>query len=79
MERANTLIQTFIDTNNRRRCKACGLYLNQLPVLEIHQQNSHIFLVGLSSVLITDDDVKQPLSPHTKSGALTNQSKNHLK
>lgn len=65
----NTLIQTFIDTNNRRRCKACGLYLNQLPVLD-KQKKSHVFWVGLSSVLITDENQKQPLSPYTKSGAL---------
>ncbi len=69
MEQTETLIQTFIDTNNRRRCLACGLNLNQLPVLD-HQQKSHIFWVGLSSVLIAENEVKKPLSPHTRSGAL---------
>ena len=69
MESAETLIQTFIDNDNRRRCLACGLYLNQLPVLD-HQQKSHVFWVGLSSVLITDNEVKKPLSPQTRSGAL---------
>jgi len=57
-----------IDTS-RRKCKACGLYLNQLPVLD-ESKKSNIFWVGLSSVLITDEDEKIPLSPHTKSGAL---------
>lgn len=62
---------TLIDTSNRRKCKACGLYLNQLPIVD-EQKKSNVFWVGLSSVLITDEDEKQPLSPFTKSGALIN-------
>jgi uracil-DNA glycosylase family 4 len=61
----------IIDTN-RRRCKACGLYLNQLPVLD-ESKKSNIFWVGLSSVLILDEDEKIPLSPHTRTGALISQ------
>jgi DNA polymerase len=58
-----------INPNNRRRCKACGLYLNQLPVLD-EWKSSSVFWVGLSSVLISDKDKRAPLSPYTKSGAL---------
>ena len=61
----------YIDTG-RRRCKACGLYLNQLPVLD-KGKKSNVFWVGLSSVLITDEDEKIPLSPFTKTGALISQ------
>ena len=57
---------------NRRRCKACGLYLNQPPVLD-KSKRSNVFWVGLSSVLITDEDEKMPLSPFTKTGALISQ------
>lgn len=71
MEQEDTIIQSLIDTSKRRRCKACGLYLNQLPILD-KQKKSNIFWVGLSSVLITEEDEKQPLSPYTKSGALIN-------
>ena len=71
MEQEDTIIQSLIDTSKRRRCKACGLYLNQLPILD-NQKKSNIFWVGLSSVLITEEDEKQPLSPYTKSGALIN-------
>ena len=46
----------YIDTD-RRRCNACGLYLNQLPVLD-KSKRSNVFWVGLSSVLITDEDEK---------------------
>lgn len=60
---------SIIDTKNRRKCKACGLYLNQLPVSD-ERKASGIFWVGLSSVLITDEDEKTPLSLFTRSGAL---------
>ncbi len=50
-------------------CKACGLYLNQLPVLDLAIR-SHIFWVGLSAVQFDDDIERLPLSPNTKSGAL---------
>lgn len=63
-----------IDTN-RRKCKTCGLYLNQLPILDKYKKAS-VFWVGLSSVLITDEEEKIPLSPHTKSGALIRQIEN---
>lgn len=56
-------------TKNRRICKACGLYLNQLPVFD-KEKSSSIFWVGLSSVLISEGDEKIPISPSTKSGAL---------
>jgi DNA polymerase len=60
---------SIIDTKNRRKCKACGLYLNQLPVLD-KRKSSSVFWVGLSSVLITEENYRIPLSPITKSGAL---------
>jgi DNA polymerase len=67
---------TFFDTGiNNRRCKACGLYLNQLPVFD-RQQKSSVFWVGLSSVLFTEEEIKQPLSPYTRSGALINEIEN---
>jgi uracil-DNA glycosylase len=62
----------LIDTSSSVLCKACGLYLNQQPVLDI-QKKSHVFWVGLSSVLITDDKEWQPLSPFTRSGALIDE------
>ncbi|MGD0710650.1 MAG: uracil-DNA glycosylase family protein [Bacteroidales bacterium] len=65
----------FIDTSNRIQCKACGLYLNQLPVLD-RQDKAGIFWVGLSSVLIGKEEEKQPLSPFTRSGALIKEIEN---
>ena len=70
-QQEDTTLQSLIDINKRRKCKACGLYLNQLPVLD-KRKKSNIFWVGLSSVLISDEDEKQPLAPNTKSGALIN-------
>jgi uracil-DNA glycosylase len=61
--------QGKIDTSTRKRCKACGLYLNQYPIID-KQKKSSVFWVGLSSVLISEDDEKIPLSPYTKSGSL---------
>ncbi len=58
-------------------CKACGLYLNQLPVLD-YLKNSHIFWVGLSAVQFDDDIERLPLSPLTRSGALINDIENPL-
>ncbi|HMJ47817.1 MAG TPA: uracil-DNA glycosylase family protein [Ferruginibacter sp.] len=53
-------------------CKACGLYLNQLPVFD-KAKKSNIFWVGLSAVLFDDGIEKQPLSPATRSGNLITQ------
>jgi DNA polymerase len=50
-------------------CKSCGLYLNQLPVLD-KAKASHIFWVGLSAVQFDEGIEGQPLSSHTRSGAL---------
>jgi uracil-DNA glycosylase family 4 len=50
-------------------CKACGLYLNQLPVLD-ETKVSNIFWVGLSAVQFDEGIEGKPLSAHTKSGAL---------
>lgn len=50
-------------------CKACGLYLNQLPVLD-KVETSHVFWVGLSAVQFDEGIERQPLSPYTRSGAL---------
>jgi len=52
-----------------RPCKACGLYLNQLPALD-NSKNPNIFWVGLSAVQFNDEDEKIPLTPNTRSGAL---------
>lgn len=59
----------FIDTSRRIKCKACGLHLNQLPVVD-KKKIASVFWVGLSSVLIPDNEERIPLSPHTRSGAL---------
>jgi uracil-DNA glycosylase len=52
-----------------KTCKACGLYLNQLPAFSFQKQ-SQVFWLGLSAVQFKNDDEKQPLSPNTRSGAL---------
>jgi uracil-DNA glycosylase len=70
MASTNSISDTNITIDTDRIiCKACGLYLNQLPILD-ESKKSNIFWVGLSSVLITEEDEKMPLSPFTKSGAL---------
>lgn len=55
-----------------KACKACGLYLNQLPVLD-KEKKSNIFWVGLSAVMFDDGVERQPLSPTTRSGNLISQ------
>lgn len=62
-------IESILNTSEKRICKACGLYLNQLPVYD-KSIGSKVFWVGLSSVLIEGEDEKVPLSPKTRSGAL---------
>ncbi len=52
-----------------KRCKECGLFLNQLPIFD-EQKISNVFWVGLSAVQFQDDEEMQPLSPLTRSGAL---------
>jgi len=59
-------------------CKACGLYLNQLPVLD-YVQNSNIFWVGLSAVQFDEGIEQLPLSPTTRSGALIDCIESKLK
>lgn len=53
----------------RKTCKACGLYLNQLPVYDKLKKSS-VFWVGLSAVQFDDGEEKLPLSPLTPSGSL---------
>ena len=55
----------------RKICKACGLYMNQLPVLDF-LKNSHIFWVGLSAIQFDEGVEHLPLSPTTRTGALIN-------
>ncbi|HRF20398.1 MAG TPA: uracil-DNA glycosylase family protein [Chitinophagaceae bacterium] len=55
----------------RKVCKTCGLYINQLPVLDFLKQ-SHIFWVGLSAVQFDEGVEHLPLSPTTRTGALIN-------
>lgn len=59
-------------------CKACGLYLNQLPVLD-DVQNSNVFWVGLSAVQFDDGIEQLPLSPTTRSGALIDSIESKLR
>jgi uracil-DNA glycosylase family 4 len=56
-------------------CKACGLYLNQLPALD-KLKKSHTFWVGLSAVQFDDEEEKLPLSPLTNSGKLIEKIEN---
>lgn len=69
MERTENSRKSLTDTTNIRKCRACGLHLNQLPVVDKNKK-ANVFWVGLSSVLITDKENQIPLSPNTKSGAL---------
>lgn len=50
-------------------CKACGLYLNQLPATD-KEKKSNIFWVGLSAVLFDEGIERLPLSPLTRTGNL---------
>lgn len=50
-------------------CKACGLYLHQLPAYD-NVRTAQVFWVGLSAVQFEDGDEHVPLSPFTRSGAL---------
>ncbi len=56
----------------RKICKACGLYLNQLPVFD-DQRISDVFWVGLSAVRFDEGQEKRPLSPLTASGSLVHR------
>ena len=58
-----------------KRCKECGLYLNQTPIFD-HRKTSKIFWVGLSAVKFSEDEEKQPLSALTRSGALIHSIEN---
>lgn len=53
----------------RKVCKACGLYLNQLPVLDF-LKHSNVFWVGLSAVQFDEGVEHLPLSGTTRTGAL---------
>ena len=53
----------------RKKCKACGLYLNQLPLFDNYKQ-SQIFWLGLSAVQVDDVKSSKPLSSETASGNL---------
>jgi len=55
--------------NKGRKCKACGLYLNQLPAYD-KKKDANIFWVGLSAVQFADGEEQIPLSPCTRSGSL---------
>ena len=68
-EYCTNIEQKIIDINTSKKCLTCGLYLNQLPVLD-KQKKSNIFWVGLSAVQINEEAKKQPLSHFTRSGAL---------
>ncbi len=53
----------------RKKCKDCGLYLNQLPLFDNYKQ-SQIFWLGLSAVQVADVKTSKPLSSETASGKL---------
>lgn len=58
-----------INPKKSKVCKACGLYLNQLPAVD-EKRKADVFWVGLSAVAFSNDEEKVPLSPLTRSGAL---------
>jgi uracil-DNA glycosylase family 4 len=62
----------------KKVCKSCGLYLNQLPVLDF-LKNSNVFWVGLSAVQFDEGVEHLPLSPMTRSGALISTIEDTLK
>ncbi len=62
----------------RKVCKTCGLYLNQLPVLDF-LKSSHIFWVGLSAIQFDEGIEHLPLSPSTRTGALISTIEESLK
>jgi uracil-DNA glycosylase len=66
---ASVEIRDISNLNERRKCTACGLHLNQLPAFD-EQKLSSVFWVGLSAVQFSNDEEKIPLSPYTRSGAL---------
>lgn len=60
-----------IDPKNSNHCRACGLYLNQLPLSDNSKKEADVFWIGLSAVQLDDDDkLRIPLSPNTRSGKL---------
>lgn len=62
--------ETQINPTNCKRCKACGLYINQFPLVD-KTSKADVFWVGLSAVQMDLDDKKRvPLSPSTRSGKL---------
>ncbi len=58
-----------IDTENRNKCKTCGLCRNQQPLFDRQKMSSVVWL-GLSAVKIINDQFSYPLSPDTKTGSL---------
>jgi uracil-DNA glycosylase family 4 len=62
-------LNQVICPNKNKTCKACGLYLNQLPLFD-NKKHADVFWVGLSAVQINEDEDWQPLAPGTRSGAL---------
>jgi len=68
-ERTPNKIRDLENLIKGRKCKACGLYINQLPAFD-DQNRANIFWVGLSAVQFSNNEEKIPLSPYTRSGAL---------
>lgn len=66
-----TYSQDFVQINpcKSKVCRACGLYMNQYPIFDV-RKISNVFWVGLSAVQFQDSEVKLPLSPSTRTGAL---------
>ncbi len=58
-----------LQPNKNVSCKACGLYIDQPPVVT-NASTSEIFWVGLSAVRFEEGIEKLPLSPYTNTGAL---------
>lgn len=64
-----------INPQTSKMCRACGLYLNQLPATGEKTQ-SEVFWVGLSAVAFSEEEDRVPLSPTTRSGALIAEIEN---
>lgn len=76
-------VKYSLDLNQRVKpckskiCKACGLYVNQLPAYDTADA-SHVFWVGLSAVQFEEGAPQLPLSSNTRSGALIEKIENPL-
>ena len=68
-----------INPCKNKRCKSCGLYLNQFPVLDNNKRKSNVFWVGLSAIQFENHEAKEPLAAHTPTGSLIHRIEESFK